>query len=114
MLYVLMLLTLGISISNAFNDIYVEAVDIFSTQCQFHKMQGMSTLLIHAASCMQQHKEPAQKFSLYMSTLSTNNIVYTIHNSIALILCMDCLDMPFNVHTTDKVTMITVNGFLTI
>ena len=36
---------------------------------------------------------------------------YTIHNSIALILCMDCLDMPFNVHTTDKVT---VSGFLTI
>ena len=49
-----------------------------------------------------------------MSTLSTNNIAYTIHNSIALILCIDHLDMPFNVHTTDKVTMITVNGFLTI
>ena len=36
---------------------------------------------------------------------------YTIHNSIALILCIDCLNMPFNVHTTDKVT---VSGFLTI
>ena len=36
---------------------------------------------------------------------------HTIHNSIALILCIDCLDMPFNVHTTDKVT---VSGFLTI
>ena len=49
-----------------------------------------------------------------VSTVLTNNIVYTIHNSIALILCIDCLDMPFNVHRTDKVTMITVSGFLTI
>ena len=36
---------------------------------------------------------------------------HTLHNCIALILCIDCLDMPFNVHTTDKVT---VSGFLTI
>ena len=50
-------------------------------------------------------------FSLYMSTLSANNIAYTIHSSIALILCIEHLDMPFNVHTTDKVT---VSGFLTI
>ena len=46
-----------------------------------------------------------------MLTLSTNNIAYTIHNSIALILCINYLNMPFNVHTTDKVT---VSGFLTI
>ena len=46
--------------------------------------------------------------------VSTNEIPYSIHNSIALILCIDHLDMPFNVHTTDKVTMITVSGFLTI
>ena len=39
---------------------------------------------------------------------------YSIHNSIALIFCIDCLNMPFNVHTPDKVTMITVSGFLTI
>ena len=38
---------------------------------------------------------------------------YSIHNSIALIFCIDCLDMLFNVHTPDKVTMITVSGFLT-
>ena len=43
-----------------------------------------------------------------------NKIPYTIYNSIALILCIDHLNMPFNVHTTDKVTMITVSGFLTI
>ena len=36
---------------------------------------------------------------------------HTIHNSIALILCIDCLNMPFTVHTTDKVT---VSSFLTI
>ena len=50
----------------------------------------------------------------FVSTVSTNKILYSIHNSIALILCIDHLDMPFNVHTTDKVTMITVSGFLTI
>ena len=44
-------------------------------------------------------------------TALTNNIVYTIHNSMALILCVDHLNMSFNVHITDKVT---VSGFLTI
>ena len=29
-------------------------------------------------------------------------------------LCIDSVDIPFNVHTTNKVTMITVSGFLTI
>ena len=43
---------------------------------------------------------------IFMSTVSTNKISYSIHNSIALIFCIDCLDMP-----TDKVT---VSGFLTI
>ena len=49
-----------------------------------------------------------------VSTVLTNKIPYSIHNSIALILCINHLDMPFNVHTRDKVTMITVSGFLTI
>ena len=48
---------------------------------------------------------------MFVSTVSTNKIPYTIYNSIALILCIDHLDMPFNVN---KVTMITVSGFLTI
>ena len=48
---------------------------------------------------------------IFISTVSINKIPYTIHNSLALILCIDHLDMPFNVHTTDKVT---VSGFLTI
>ena len=51
---------------------------------------------------------------IFVSTVLTNKIPYSIHNSIALILCIDHLNMPFNVHTTDKVTMITVSGFLTI
>ena len=51
---------------------------------------------------------------IFVSTVSTNKIPYSIYNSIALILCIDHLNMPFNVHTTDKVTMITVSGFLTI
>ena len=51
---------------------------------------------------------------IFVLTVSTNKILYSMHNSIDLILCIDHLDMPFNVHTTDKVTMITVSGFLTI
>ena len=51
---------------------------------------------------------------IFVLTVLTKKISYTIHNSIALILCIDHLHMPFNVHTTDKVTMITVSGFLTI
>ena len=42
---------------------------------------------------------------IFVSTVSTNKIPYSIHNSIVLIFCVDFLDMPFNVHTTDKVTM---------
>ena len=42
---------------------------------------------------------------IFVLTVSTNKIPYTIHNNIALIFCIDFLDMPFNVHTTDKVTM---------
>ena len=48
---------------------------------------------------------------IFVSTVSTNKIPYTIYNSIALILCIDHLDMPFNVN---KVTMMTMSGFLTI
>ena len=36
---------------------------------------------------------------MFVSTVSTNNIAYTIHNSIALIFCINCLNMPFNVHS---------------
>ena len=48
---------------------------------------------------------------IFVSTVLTNKIPYTIYNSIALILCIDCLNMAFNVN---KMTMITVSGFLTI
>ena len=36
---------------------------------------------------------------IFVSRVSTNKIPYSIHNSIALIFCIDCLDMPFNVHS---------------
>ena len=48
---------------------------------------------------------------IFISTVSTNKKPYTIYNSTALILCINRLHMPFNVN---KVTMITVSGFLTI
>ena len=48
---------------------------------------------------------------IFVLTVLTNKIPYTILNSIALILCIECLNMSFN---ADKVTMITVSGFLTI
>ena len=35
---------------------------------------------------------------IFISTVSTKKISYSIHNSIALIFCIDYLDMPFNVH----------------
>ena len=40
---------------------------------------------------------------MFISTVLTKNIAYTIHNSIALILCINCLDMPFNVHSNYNV-----------
>ena len=36
---------------------------------------------------------------IFVLTVSTNKIPYSIHNSIALIFCIDCLDMSFNVHS---------------
>ena len=48
---------------------------------------------------------------IFVFTVSTSKMPYTIYNSIALILCINHLDMPFDVN---KVTMITVSGFLTI
>ena len=40
---------------------------------------------------------------IFISTVSTKKIPYSIHNSIALIFCIDCLDMPFNVHSNYKI-----------
>ena len=40
----------------------------------------------------------ATNTSFFVSTVSTKNIACTIHNSIALIFSIDCLNMPFNVH----------------
>ena len=40
---------------------------------------------------------------IFVSTVSTNKIPYSIHNSIALIFCIDCLNIPFNVHSSYNV-----------
>ena len=84
----------------------VNSVDIDSIEC-IRDPCLVSTVLTYIAF-------NALHALIFVSTVSTNKIPYSIHNSIALILCINHLDMPFNVHTTDKVTMITVSGFLTI
>ena len=85
--------------------------------CKHHKHS------IQCIACFDLHIDSVDKQDTILNTLnalifiltvSTNKIPYSIHNSIALILCINCLNMPFNVHTTDKVTMSTVSGFLTI
>ena len=60
------------------------------------------------------NKHSIQCIACFDRHVNSVNKQHSIHNSIALILCIDHLDMPFNVHTTDKVTMITMSGFLTI
>ena len=84
----------------------IDSVDIDSIEC-IRDPCLVSTVLTYIAF-------NALHALIFVSTVSINKIPYSIHNSIALILCIDHLDMPFNVHTTDKVTMITVSGFLTI
>ena len=37
-------------------------------------------------------------FDLHIDSVDKQD-TYSIHNSIALIFCIDCLDMPFNVHS---------------
>ena len=86
---------------NAFNAMFVDTVDTGvcgSMRCQWRQTRYPTQYTI------------ALLWS-FVSTVLTNKIPYSIHNSIALIFCIDCLDMSFNVHTTDKVT---VSGFLTI
>ena len=75
---------------------YVNTVD---TCCMLHAMRYGAILIV---------------FTVYVDTVDTNKILFSIHNNIALIFCVNHLNMPFNVHTTDKVTMITMSGFLTI
>ena len=38
---------------------------------------------------------------IHVDSVDTNKIPYSMHNSIALIFCIDCLDMSFNVDTVD-------------
>ena len=40
---------------------------------------------------------------IFILTVLTNKIPYSIHNSIALIFGINCLNMPFNVHSNYNV-----------
>ena len=156
-LYMLTLSTQGISISNAFNAIYVDTVDTkhihtflpitflifngfsickkfwkaetqgFSTipsilymsilsiqgkDLLMHSMLSMLTLLIQfshlivlcirccvratntSVNSVDKHSFNALRALIFISTVSTNKIPYSIHNSVALIFCIDHLDMP--------------------
>ena len=53
--------TQGVSISNTFNAIYVEAVDTFSTQ--IHTCNGMH---VNAVDTIKLHVDPSTKSSNYM------------------------------------------------
>ena len=76
------------------------------------KVMGRNVWMCFHSSVDSLDKQSIQCIALIFAlTVSTNKIPYTIYNSIALILCIDRLDMPFNVN---KVTMITVSGSLTI
>ena len=62
-------------------------------------------ILLYIRCCVKATNTSVDKHSIdallaviFVLTVSTNKILYSIHNSIALIFCIDCLDMPFNVH----------------
>ena len=78
------------------------------------KVMGKNVWMCFDSSIDSLDKHSIQCIACFDLCIDSVNKKDTIHNSIALILCIDHLDMPFNVHTTDKVTMITVSGFLTI
>ena len=78
------------------------------------KVMGKNVWMCFDSSIDSLDKHSIQCIACFDLCINSVNKKDTIHNSIALILCIDHLDMPFNVHTTDKVTMITVSGFLTI
>ena len=81
-------------ISNAFNAIYVDTVDtvftphstLYKVLCKSHKHQCLYSVDKHSIKCI--------AALIFISTVSTNKIPYSIHNSIALIFCIDHLDMP--------------------
>ena len=91
-------------ISNAFNTIYVDTVDTRQGSLM-HSILSMSTLSIQFSHlivlcircCVRATNNivlNALHALIFISTVSTNKIPYSIHNSIALIFCIDHLDMP--------------------
>ena len=105
---------------------YFHSVDIYSIwgHCIQSRVEFLHLIVLCIRCCVRATNTSVSTVStniafnalhalIFVSTVLTKKIPYTIYNSIALIICIDHLDMPFNVHTTDKVTMITVSGFLT-
>ena len=80
-------------IFNAFNAIYVDTVNtvftphstLYKVLCKSHKQ--VSTVLTNIAL-------NTLHALIFISTVSTNKIPYSIQNSIALIFCIDHLNMP--------------------
>ena len=101
--------TVAFSLGRGERPLYAEFSHLHKVLCKSHKHQCMYVSTVSTNIALN-----VLLALIFVSTVSTNKIPYSIHNSIALIFCIDCLNMPFNVHTTDKVTMITVSGFLTI
>ena len=106
--------------NHTINNIYVDTVNTRQGSLMHSKL-SMSTLSIqfshlitlYTVLCIS-HKTPVSTVStniafnalhalMFISTVSTNNIAYTICNIIALILCIGCLDMPFDVHSNYNV-----------
>ena len=86
-------------ISNAFNAIYVNTVNtVFTPHYSVYSVVQKPQTPVSTVSTNRAFN--ALHALMFIATVSTNNITYTIHNSIALILCIDCLNMPFNVHST--------------
>ena len=111
------------SISNAFNAMYVDTVDTNDIHiCAHQSMQCIECYVCpgcrYTGVCgsyttpyteyyeVWKHQYWQSRHSIafnalhaliFVSTVSTNKIPYSIHNSIVLILCIDHLNMPFTV-----------------
>ena len=80
-------------ISNAFNAIYVNTVDtVFTPHSTLNKVLCKSNK--HQCWVSTNIALNALRALIFILTVWTNKIPYSIHNSIALIFCIDHLDMP--------------------
>ena len=69
----------------------IDSVDIDSIECNRDPCLVLTVLTYIVFNAL--------NALIFISTVSTNKIPYSIHNSTALIFCINCLNMPFNVHS---------------